>query len=84
MDAYLNSSYIHCLLSKIVEDSDSKSSKISSIGRNVREIILQSSWHKYLKHSKPYKFILSKVKKPLYGFCTHLFFASTIILIFDG
>ena len=51
-------------------------------GRNVTEILLKISWNTHLKHYKPYMFILQKVNKPPYGFCTNLFFASAIILIF--
>ena len=53
-------------------------------GINVREILLKISWDTHLKHSKPYIFILQKVKKPTYGFCTRLFFVSTIIIICGG
>ena len=48
------------------------------------EKILQISWKTHLKHSKLYTFILPKVKKPPYGFFTHLLFESAIILIFGG
>ena len=51
-------------------------------GSNFREIILKISWHTQLKYSKPYTFILQKVKNLPDGLCTHLFFASSIILIF--
>ena len=51
-------------------------------GRNVRGIILKSSWHTYLENSKSYIFILHKVKKPPDEFCNYTFFASAIILIF--
>ena len=47
-------------------------------------MITKSSCHTYLKNSKPYIFILQKVKKPPDGFLTHIFFASAIILIFGG
>ena len=38
----------------------------------------------HLKHSKTYKRFKTKVKKPPDRFCTHLFFASSVILIFGG
>ena len=50
--------------------------------RNVTEILLNISCHTHLKHSKPYMFILQKLKKPTDGSVTHLFFASAIILVF--
>ena len=78
------SSDIHYLPSKRVVDHKYKSSKYQPYGRNVIEILLKSSWNTHLKHSNPYTFILKKVKKPPYGFHTHLFFASEIILIFGG
>ena len=53
-------------------------------GRNVTEIIPKRSCPTHLKKSNPYMFILQTVTKPPYGFCTHLFFASGIILIFGG
>ena len=53
-------------------------------GRNVREILHKSSWNTHLKHSNPYTVMLPKVKKLPEGFCTYLFFASAIILIFGG
>ena len=53
-------------------------------GNNVREIILQRLWHTQLKHSMSCTVILHKLKNPPDGFCTHLFFASSIILIFGG
>ena len=58
--------------------------KFQPDGINVTEILLKSSWHTHLKYSKPYIFILQKLKNPPYGFCTPLFFASAIILIFGG
>ena len=51
---------------------------------NVWEIILKRSWHTHLKHSKPYIFILQKVKNTPDGFCAHLLFALVIIIIFGG
>ena len=53
-------------------------------GSNGTEILLKSSWHTHLKHYNPYIFILQKVKEPPYGFSTHIFFASAIILRFGG
>ena len=53
-------------------------------GINVTENILKISCHTYLKHSKPYIFILQKVKKPPDGFLTHLLFSSANILTFGG
>ena len=53
-------------------------------GSNVTEILIKISWDTHLKHSKPYIFILQTVKKPPYGFCTRLFFASSTILRFCG
>ena len=53
-------------------------------GIHVREIVLKSSWYTHIKHSKPYTFILQKVKKPPDLFCTHLFFDSAMIIIFIG
>ena len=50
---------------------------------NVRSVLPKISWHTHLKYSKTYIFILQKVKKPLDLFCTHLFFASAIIIIFS-
>ena len=58
--------------------------KYQLYGRNVTEIILKISCHIHLKHSKPYMFVLPKLKNPPDGFFTHLFFASAIILIFGG
>ena len=53
-------------------------------GSNVKEIILKSSWHTHLKHSKPCTCILQKVKNPPDGFSTSLLFASATIPIFVG
>ena len=58
--------------------------KSQQYGRYVREILLKISWNTQLKHSKPCKIILQKVKKPPDGFYTCIFFASAIILIFGG
>ena len=58
--------------------------KYQPYGNNVEEIIPNISWHTHLKHSKPYIFILQKLKKPQDYFFTHLLFASEIILIFGG
>ena len=76
------SSDIHFLPSTMVVYHGYNSSKTQPDGRKVTEIILKSSWHKHLKHSKPYTFILQKVKNPSDEFFTHLYFASEIILIF--
>ena len=53
-------------------------------GSNATEIMLNSLCHIDLKHSKLYTFIWQKSKKHPDGFCTHLFFASEIILLFGG
>ena len=53
-------------------------------GINVRENLLKISWHTHIKNSKPYTFILQKVKNPPDGFCTHILFVPSIILIFGG
>ena len=53
-------------------------------GRNSTEIILNISWQTQLEHSKPYIFTLKTVNKPPDVFCTHILFASSIILIFGG
>ena len=53
-------------------------------GSNLTEILLKSSCHTHLKHSKPYMFILQQLKKPPDGSFTRLFFASSIILIFGA
>ena len=58
--------------------------KSQPYGSNVIKIMLKISWHTHLKHSKPQIFTLQKVKNPPDGFCTHLFFASSVILIFGG
>ena len=58
--------------------------KYQLYGSNVTEIILKISCHIHLKHSKPYMFVLPKLKNPPDGFFTHLFFVSEIILIFGG
>ena len=58
--------------------------KYQPYGINAKEILLKRSWHKHLKHSNPYKFVLQTDNNPPYGFCTHIFFAKTIILIFSG
>ena len=58
--------------------------KAQPYGSNTKEIILKISWHINLKNSKPYTYILQKLKNPPDGFCTHQLFASTIILIFGG
>ena len=42
--------------------------KYQAYGRNVTYILLKSSWHTHLKHSKPYIFNLEKVMNPPYGF----------------
>ena len=47
---------------------------------NVTEILLKSSWRTHLKNSKPYIFILQKVKSPQNEVFTHLFLDSSIIL----
>ena len=49
-------------------------------GRNIKEIILNRSWHKHLKSFKTYTFILKKLKNHPDGFSTHIFFSSKIIL----
>ena len=58
--------------------------KISTRWYQFREILINISWHTYLKNSEPHTFILQKVKNPLDGFFIRLFFASAIILIFGG
>ena len=55
-----------------------------SYGINVGDIIIKISWHTHLKHYMPYTFILQKVNKSPDGFCTHIFFALKMILIFGG
>ena len=58
--------------------------KPPSDGRNITEILPKSSCHTHLKHSKPYIFILQKVKKRSYGSLNRLFFYSAITLTFGG
>ena len=53
-------------------------------GINAIKIIFKSSWHTHMKHYKPYTVILKTAKNPSYGFCAHILYASTIILIFSG
>ena len=50
---------------------------------NVTEILLKSSWHTP-KTSQAIHIYSTKVKKPLYGFFTHLFYSSETIQIFCG
>ena len=50
-------------------------------GSNITDNLPKSSCHTNLNYSKPYMFILQKVKKPPNIFCTHLLFASAIIAI---
>ena len=57
--------------------------KFKPDGINIKEIILKSTWHTHLKHSKTYACILEKLNNPPYGFCTHLLFASSIFLVFS-
>ena len=58
--------------------------KYQPYGSNVSGIILKSSFRTHLKHYSLYTYILHKLKKPPYGFCTHILFDSAIILIFGG
>ena len=53
-------------------------------GKSFIEVLLKSSWHRHLKHSKPYTFIKKRLKKPPNGLCNLLLFASAKILIFGG
>ena len=41
-------------------------------GSNVTEMLPKSSWNTHINNSKPYMFISQEMKKPPYGFCTHL------------
>ena len=58
--------------------------KYQADGINVTEILVKRSWHTHMKHSKPYIFVLQKVKKPPDRFFNCLFFSSEIILISSG
>ena len=69
-------SNIHCLSITSVLEHDYKSSKISTRWCNLTEILLKSSCYTHLKHSKPYMFILKKLKKPPDG----LFYSSLLCL----
>ena len=75
---------IHHLPSTSPENDDFKYSKISTLWNQWKEIIIKITCHTRLIHPNTYSLILQQVKKPPYGFCTHLFFSSEIILIFSG
>ena len=57
--------------------------KYQPFGINVREIPLRISWQTYIKHSKPYIFIIKKQRSLQMDF-SHLLFYSAVILIFGG
>ena len=58
--------------------------KYQPYGINIEYILPKRACHTHLKHSNPYTFILQKLNKPSDILCTHIFFASEIILIFSG
>ena len=80
----LISSNIHCLPSTRVMEHDSKSSKISNICQQFNRNSTQDIMAHTHKTSQAMHIYFTKMKKPTDTFCTHLFFASAIILIFGG
>ena len=78
------SSNIHCLPITRVLDHDYKSSKISTRWQKCNIYSTQELIELRPKTSQAIHVYFQKVKKPPDGFCNHLFFASVIILIFDG